>query len=101
MAIASATSAPTCASRDGRARDATAGSQPAHPMPDPFSESYFRRYYEAGRSRVYGGSQIAELAKGVTGFVRWFGVHIDTVLDIGAGTGLWGKWFRKHMPDAR
>lgn len=100
MAIASTTLAPTCAIRDGHARRNPAVT--ASPtMPDPFSESYFRRYYESGRSRVYGGSEIAELAKGVTGFVRWFGGDIGTVLDVGAGTGLWGKWFRKHMPHAR
>jgi hypothetical protein len=70
-------------------------------MTDPFSESYFRRYYEAGRSRVYSSAQIDQLARGVTGFVRWFGGDLGTVLDIGAGTGMWGKWFRKHEPDVR
>jgi hypothetical protein len=70
-------------------------------MPDRFSESYFRRYYETGRSRVYGATQIADLARGVTGFVKWFGGDISTVLDIGAGTGLWGAWFQKHLPATR
>jgi hypothetical protein len=67
-------------------------------MTDRFSESYFQRYYEKGRSRVYGASQIAHLARGVTGFVRWFGGDITSVLDVGAGTGMWGAWFRKHLP---
>jgi hypothetical protein len=70
-------------------------------MTDPFSESYFQRYYEAGRSRVYSSAQIDHLARGVTGFVRWFGGDVGTVLDIGAGTGMWGRWFRKHVPTAR
>jgi SAM-dependent methyltransferase len=70
-------------------------------MPEPFSASYFRRYYETGRSRVYGASQVAELAKGVTGFVKWFGGDLGAVLDIGAGTGLWGAWFQKHRPTVR
>jgi SAM-dependent methyltransferase len=70
-------------------------------MTEPFNASYFRRYYEAGRSRVYGGPQIDQLAQGVTGFVRWFGGEISSILDIGAGTGLWGAWFRKHLPAAR
>jgi hypothetical protein len=70
-------------------------------MTDPFSESYFRRYYETGRSQVYSSAQIDQLARGVTGFVRWFGGDVGTVLDIGAGTGMWGKWFRRHVPAAR
>jgi 2-polyprenyl-3-methyl-5-hydroxy-6-metoxy-1,4-benzoquinol methylase len=64
-----------------------------------FDASYFRRYYESRRSRVYGGEQIAELARGVTGFVNWFGGSVERVLDVGAGTGLWGDWFRAHMPN--
>lgn len=63
-----------------------------------FDASYFRRYYESRRSRVYGAEQIEHLARGVTGFVRWFGGDIDRVLDVGAGTGLWGDWFRANLP---
>jgi hypothetical protein len=65
-----------------------------------FDASYFRRYYESRRSRVYGAEQIDHLARGVTGFVRWFGGDIDRVLDVGAGTGLWGDWFRANLPSA-
>lgn len=63
-----------------------------------FDASYFRRFYESRRSRVYGADQIAHLAHGVTGFVQWFGGEIERVLDVGAGTGLWRDWFRAHMP---
>ncbi|MDP9001815.1 MAG: class I SAM-dependent methyltransferase, partial [Myxococcota bacterium] len=41
------------------------------------------------------------LARGVCGFVRWFGGDIERVLDVGAGTGLWGGWFRTNLPHAR
>jgi hypothetical protein len=64
----------------------------------PFDAAYFRRYYESRRSRVYGPEQVDHLARGVTGFVSWFGGHIERVLDVGAGTGLWGDWFRAEMP---
>ena len=63
-----------------------------------FDETYFRRFYESRRSRVYGSEQVAHLARGVTGLVQWFGGDIERVLDVGAGTGLWGEWFREHMP---
>ena len=67
-------------------------------MASSFDASYFRRYYESRRSRVYGQEQIAELARGVTGFVRWFGGDVEKVLDVGAGTGLWRDWFRENLP---
>ena len=63
-----------------------------------FDANNFRRYYESRRSRVYGAEQIDHLARGVTGFVRWFGGDIDRVLDVGAGIGLWGDWFRANLP---
>ncbi len=70
-------------------------------MPVRFDASYFRRFYESRRSRVYGEEQVDHLARGVTGFVQWFGGEVERVLDVGAGTGLWGAWFRLHMPDVR
>jgi hypothetical protein len=70
-------------------------------MSASFDAAYFRRYYESRRSRVYGQEQIAELARGVTGFVRWFGGDVEKVLDVGAGTGLWRDWFRANLPDVR
>ena len=63
-----------------------------------FDGSYFRRFYESRRSRVYDADQIGGLASGVTGFAQWFGCEIERVLDVGAGIGLWGRWFRTHMP---
>jgi len=66
-----------------------------------FDASYFRRYYESRKSRVYGTGEIDHLARGVTGLVQWFGGEIEKALDVGAGTGLWGKWFRKNMPAVR
>jgi len=66
-----------------------------------FGPDYFRRYYESDRTRVYGHEQVAYLARGITGLVQWFGGDIERVLDVGAGTGLWGDWLRAHMPHVR
>lgn len=63
-----------------------------------FDADYFRRFYESRRTRVYGSEQVAHLARGVTGLVQWFGGDVERVLDVGAGTGLWGEWLRQHMP---
>jgi hypothetical protein len=70
-------------------------------MGTSFDAAYFRRYYESRRSRVYGHEQIAHLASGVAGFVQWFGGRLESVLDVGAGIGLWKEWFRDHLPDVR
>jgi SAM-dependent methyltransferase len=67
----------------------------------PFDAAYFRRFYESRRSRVYGAEQVDHLARGVTGFVRWFGGEIERVLDVGAGTGLWKDWFARNLPSVR
>lgn len=66
-----------------------------------FDAEYFRRFYESRRTRVYGREQVAHLARGVTGLVQWFGGDLARVLDVGAGTGLWGDWLREHMPKVR
>lgn len=66
-----------------------------------FDAAYFRRFYGSVESRVYGPEEIDHLARGVTGFVRWFGCEIERVLDVGAGTGLWGDWLRANMPSAQ
>ncbi len=87
-----------------RSRSATPAGPTRAPAGEPravaFDAAYFRRFYESRRSRVYGAEQIDQLARGVTGFVRWFGGEIERVLDVGAGSGLWGDWFRAHLPDA-
>jgi SAM-dependent methyltransferase len=67
-------------------------------MGSSFDAAYFKRFYESRRSRVYGREQIDHLARGVTGFVQWFGGEIGSVLDLGAGTGLWKDWFRENYP---
>jgi len=70
-------------------------------MSAAFDARYFRRYYESLGSRVYGANQIAQLAQGVTGLVGWFGGDLDSVLDVGAGIGLWTDWFAVHRPGVR
>ena len=65
-----------------------------------FDRSYYRRFY-AGPDRVHGARDIARLASGVVGIAAWLGVEVRSVLDVGAGTGLWGRWFRRHRPRAR
>jgi predicted TPR repeat methyltransferase len=66
-----------------------------------FDAAYFDRFYESRASRVYGKAQVAHLARAVSELIAWFGGDVRSVLDVGAGTGLWRDWFRRHRPRVR
>lgn len=66
---------------------------------DHFDAEYYRRFY--GRSGVHDRRRIAHLASGVVGLCSWWGVRPRSVLDIGAGPGLWRDWFRDNHPSVR
>ena len=64
-----------------------------------FDAAYYRRFY---RDRpVHDRRRIGHLAQGVLGFAGWWGVPVRSVLDIGAGPGLWRDWFAKNRPGVR
>jgi len=71
------------------------------PKEQAFDEAYYERFYESKRTRVYGAREIAHLARGVTEMIAWYGGDLTSVLDVGAGTGLWRDWFRANKPDVR
>ena len=66
-----------------------------------FDAAYFGRFYESKKTRVYGKAQIAHLARGITETIAWLGGDVKTVLDVGAGAGLWKSWFAKKKPAVR
>lgn len=68
--------------------------------PTRFDAAYYRRYY-GGPHRVHGAREIGHLAAGVAGLAAWLGLEVRSVLDVGAGPGLWGRWFRRHRPRVR
>ena len=64
-----------------------------------FDAAYYRRFY---RERpVHDRRRVSRLAEAVTGFMGWWGLPVRSVLDVGAGTGLWRSWFRDHRPGVR
>ena len=67
----------------------------------PFDKAYFGRFYEAKKTRVYGKAQVAHLARAVTEMIAWLGGDVTTVLDVGAGAGLWKAWFARHKRGVR
>lgn len=66
-----------------------------------FDEQYYERFYESATTQVYGADEIAHLCRAITEMITWYGGTLRSVLDIGAGTGLWRDWFKKHKPDVR
>ena len=67
---------------------------------EAFDAGYYGRYYGSSRTRVHGPKEIAKLCTAVTSMLDWWQVPIDSVLDVGAGVGLWRDWFAKHRPKA-
>jgi predicted TPR repeat methyltransferase len=66
-----------------------------------FDAAYYDRFYESKKTRVSGQDEVSHLCAGVVGMIRWFGGDLASVLDVGAGAGLWRDWFRKHLPRTR
>ncbi len=65
-----------------------------------FDAAYFRRHYH-GPDRAHAPAEIAGLVAGVCGLSAWLGVELRSVLDVGAGTGIWRGPLRRRLPGAR
>lgn len=66
---------------------------------DRFDDGYYRRFYGDPATAVHGPSEIDRLARGVTSMIEYWGYPLRAVIDVGAGTGLWGAWFARHRPE--
>lgn len=67
--------------------------------PRRFDRDYYRRFYEGGVTHDH--ERIAHLATAVHEMAAWWDVDIRTVLDVGAGMGMWRDWYAEHHPDVR
>jgi len=61
-----------------------------------FDEAYYHRFYEDPKTRVIDTEEHAALADFVFAFARYNKIEIKSMLDIGAGVGLWKRWIEKH-----
>jgi trans-aconitate methyltransferase len=61
-----------------------------------FDAPYYRRFYRD--CPVHDRRRIGHLAAGVTAMCGWWGITLRSVLDVGAGTGLWRDWFAAERP---
>jgi len=65
-----------------------------------FDAAYYRRYYHA-RERTHTPREIARLVAGVCGLATWLGAELRSVLDVGAGTGIWRGPLLRRLPGVR
>lgn len=67
--------------------------------PADFDAAYYDRFY--GAQAVHDADRITHLAAAVHHLAEWWQVRIHSVLDVGAGTGLWRDWYRTTHPHVR
>ncbi len=71
-------------------------------MPQPrdvFDHAYYERFYADPSTRVADTSDDQKLARFVVSYLDYLGVTIDTVLDLGCGTGRWKAALQAVLPD--
>ncbi|MCC6216791.1 MAG: class I SAM-dependent methyltransferase [Polyangiaceae bacterium] len=61
-----------------------------------FDEAYYHRFYESPKTRVVSPEEHAHLAEFVFAFARHNRIEMKSVLDIGAGIGLWQRWIEQN-----
>lgn len=66
-----------------------------------FDEAYYKRFYEDPKTRVYSAAEHRALGDFVCSFMEWNQLPIDSVLDVGAGIGLWRDYLKTRYPKAK
>lgn len=69
--------------------------------PQRFDQAYYRRFYEDPSTRVTDAATIARLSGFVCSYLDHLSLPLRNVLDLGCGTGLWGRALAQKAPRAR
>ncbi|MDO8361968.1 MAG: class I SAM-dependent methyltransferase [Actinomycetota bacterium] len=64
-----------------------------------FDDAYYRRYY--GDGGVHDHARIGHLATAVHELCAWWEVPPESMLDVGAGVGMWRDWYVATHPHVR
>lgn len=59
-----------------------------------FDDRYYTRFY--GKDGAHDEEKISYLATAVHNMCLWWGVDVSTVLDVGAGMGMWRDWYNTN-----
>jgi SAM-dependent methyltransferase len=67
-----------------------------------YDEAYFTRWYRDPRTRVHTPDAVRRKIRMVAGVAEYFlGRKLRSVLDVGAGEGIWGRELRRMRPGLR
>lgn len=66
-----------------------------------FDEAYFHRYYGAPKTRVTSPEESRQLVRAVASLARYWGIRIESALDLGAGVGHWKRALIEEFPGIR
>jgi SAM-dependent methyltransferase len=67
-----------------------------------YDEAYFRKWYRDPRTRVHSPDSVRRKVRMVVGVAEYFlGRKLRSVLDIGAGEGVWGREIRRMRRGVR
>ncbi len=66
---------------------------------EKFDRNYFEQYY--GKQPVHTVNEVAHLATAVHEMLAWWAAPVRSVLEVGAGRGDWGNWYRTFHPRVR
>lgn len=61
-----------------------------------FNQAYYDRFYLSAKTRVITAEEHGHMARFVFEFAKWNNLEIQSVLDVGAGIGLWKRWIEKN-----
>ena len=67
-----------------------------------YDEAYFTKWYRDPRTRVHTPDSVRRKVRMVVGVAEYFiGRKLRSVLDVGAGEGIWGREIRRLRPGVR
>ena len=66
-----------------------------------FDRRYFARFYEDPSTRVASGADYQRLARYIAAYLAMLEIEVDSILDLGAGTGRLLRALGRHFPGAR
>ncbi len=71
------------------------------PVRKRFDERYYEQFYSDPKRRVDSQQSTDRLGAFIANYLRYLGLPVRRVLDVGCGVGLWRKVIAEHFPGAR
>jgi len=81
--------------------NASGGAEPGLDPGERFDADYYRRFYADPRTRVSDLAAVRKLVTFVASYLRYLGVPVRSILDLGCGLGHWRTAAREAWPRAR